>query len=245
MRALIILSPYILYVIGAILWHSTLYYFIGAQRGFLNMTLFLTYSILFLILLAYTPDKWFQATPTEQQDADVVVILSFGYELKGSKEIPGKANQFLAEWVISNMSPKTETVLAQEGVFIALGERMSRNINLNRIHQHERGNYVNTIDAAFCAIEQIKKLHKNTIAIVAHDLQIQRAIWDFERVIKKSCPKCNIIIPKIPDTPYPDSSIHLQTRNEAIYKLVELLIARPRDLFSSVPTQCKAPLSSE
>jgi hypothetical protein len=85
---------------------------------------------------------------------------------------------------------------------------------------------------------------KKKALLVAHDLQLQRLAWDFERISQAMCPDCTFVIPEIHDTPYPANSVHWQTRNEFVYKIVEVLIARPRDFLSPIPTECKAPLNS-
>ncbi|HSB00748.1 MAG TPA: hypothetical protein VLE49_08865, partial [Anaerolineales bacterium] len=150
-------------------------------------------------------------------------------------------------WIVHNKPSQMQTVLAQEAIWVAADQETLTNsdIELMRIHRHDPHIYVDTLNAAFCSIQQTQKLGKKKIMLVAHDLQIQRVAWDFERVGRVTCPDCVFVIPEIHDVPYPASSVHPQTRSEFIYKITELLIARPRDFLNPIPTRCIAPINSD
>lgn len=162
--------------------------------------------------------------------------------------IPGKANEFLLNWTLKNTSAKT--ILVQEGVWVAACEASNTTCTIDgreikRIHLHDETNYVNTLETAFCAMEEMKKLDEKKAILVAHDLQLQRVAWDFERVSQEMCPDCTFVIPNMLNTPYPTDSVHWHTRNEFIYKIVELIGSRTRDFLSLIPIDCKAPLNIE
>lgn len=239
--------PHILGVVGAILWFLA-FARLAEHRTMLIVVMSLpVYALLFLILVGLTPSPLMRAKPTRDQEADTAIILGFGFVMVRGQMRPGAANQFLLDWTIENQSSQVKTILVQEGVWVAggAGTLKGLGINIKRIHQHDPEIYVNTLDTAFCAIQQLQQLGKKKAMLVAHDLQLQRVAWDFEHVSQELCPECIFVIPNIPDTPYPANSVHYQTRNEFIYKIAELLISRPRDFFSPIPTECKAPLNSQ
>jgi len=169
------------------------------------------------------------------------VVLGFGYEMVEQEMQPGAANQFLVDWV-ARQQPQINTLLVQEGVRSAMTPTLLHDKNVRRIHRHDPAIYVDTLDTAFCALRQLQQLNQKTVLLVAHDLQLQRAAWDFERVRQAMCLDCTVLIAAMPDTPYPAASVHFQTHNEFVYKLVELLLLRPRDFLRAIPTTCKAPL---
>ena len=202
------------------------------------------YALLFLLIVGLTPSRWLWARPTTDltstADPTGAVILGFGYEMVGKDMRPGVANQFLLDWVLSHQ-PQINILLVQEGVRVALTPAQLQDKQVHRIHRHDPAIYVDTLDAAFCAIRQLQQLKQTTVLLVAHDQQLQRAAWDFERVREQACATCTLVIPDLPATPYPVNSVHLQTRAAFIYKLIELLYLRPRDLLRATPTVCKAP----
>ena len=209
------------------------------------MARLLLYAIVFLIAIGFTPSRWLRIptpVPTNPTLAEptTAVILGFGYEMVGDTMAPGAANQFLLDWLLTN-HPQVTTLLVQEGVRAAMTPRLLHDKQVYRIHRHDPAIYVDTLDTAFCALQELQQLHQQTILLVAHDRQLQRAVWDFERARPTVCPHCTIITTAVPDTPYPTASLHLQTRNEFIYTVVELLYLRPRDWLRATPTQCKAP----
>jgi len=211
-------------------------------------TLFVTlllFGLLFLGAIAVTPSHWLRAKalfiPQPVPMPTTAIILGFGYEGEGSTMHPGAANQFLVDWLLTN-HPQVTTLLVQEGVRSAITPEIFDAKIVYRIHRHDSAIYVDTLDTAFCALQEVQKLGTETVLLVAHDLQLQRAVWDFERVRQAACINCTVITATIPDTPYPTHSVHWQTRHELIYKLVALLLLRPRDFLRATPTVCKAPL---
>ncbi len=257
MTALVVFAPHMLYAAGLVaslfvVTHSTTFQTSARFQIFALLIAALVYTIVFIVLLGLTPDRWMHAVATqnwreETRDADTAIVLGFGYEKDATGTMQaGKANRFLLDWVIDNTS--ATTIFVQEGVWIAAcgmspDQCTYSGRELKRIHLHDEKIYVNTLDTAFCAMEQMARIHKSKAALVAHDLQLQRAAWDVERVKRRSDWHSFIfVIPEIPDTPCPANSVHWQTRNQFIYKVVELLISRPRDFLTPVPGRCKAPL---
>lgn len=205
----------------------------------------LLYAILFLLVVAFTPSQWLRAPATAQVDPThnpmTAIVLGFGYEEEGDTMRPGAANQFLVQWLASTQ-PQVTTMLVQEGIHSAISPELLATKDVHRIHRHDKAIYVDTLDTAFCALQGLQKLGEHSVLLVAHDLQLQRAVWDFERIRQAACAQCTVVTGVMPDTPYPTNSVHFQTRNEFIYKLVELLLLRPRDFMRATPTSCKAPL---
>lgn len=212
-------------------------------------------SAVLLTLVPYTSDEWMRAKPTEGWEeeikvVDTAIILGFGYETdKNGNMEAGEANEFLLNWVINKTG--AETFLVQEGVWAAACNESDTNcsasgIEIKRIHLHDENVYVNTLDAAFCALENMEELDKKKAILVAHDLQLKRAVCDFEKVkpTRKGWQDFIFVIPKIPDTPYLDDPPNNQkhTRSEFCYRIRELMISRPWDFKSEIPTKCKAPL---
>ena len=203
------------------------------------------YALLFLVGLGFTPSRWLHAKATASMEPTrnptTAIVLGFGYEGEETAMQPGAANQFLVDWLLATQ-PQVKTLLVQEGIRSALTPTLLAEKAVERIHRHDKAIYVDTLDTAFCALQGLQKLGVHTVLLVAHDLQLQRAVWDFVRVRDAACAQCTVVIAAVPDTPYPTNSVHFQTRNEFIYKLVELLLLRPRDYLRTPPTSCKAPL---
>jgi hypothetical protein len=65
--------------------------------------------------------------------------------------------------------------------------------------------------------------------VLAHHLQLKRAAWDVTRVMEKMNLKAEVLIPDLPDIPFPHDSAQWHSRRRWRYKLVELLLSRPRD----------------
>lgn len=201
------------------------------------------YGLLFLLGVGLTPSRWLRTKAMDVENPALrpttAVILGFGYEEEGATMRPGAANQFLVDWLLKTQ-PQVTTLFVQEGVRSAMQPGLLQHKAVRRIHRHDPALYVDTLDTAFCALHQLQQLDARTVLLVAHDLQLQRAVWDFERVRQAACAQCTLVVAAMPDTPYPSASVHFQTRNEFIYKLTELLYLRPRDFLRAVPTQCKA-----
>lgn len=240
-QALTIFLPHIMGALGALAVVG-----IGWRTSWVTFLVnLLLYAILFLLGVAFTPSQWLRASATAQVDPThnptTAIVLGFGYEEEGATMHPGAANQFLVHWLASTQ-PQVMTMLVQEGIHSALSPALLATKNVQRIHRHDKAIYVDTLDTAFCALQGLQKRGVHTVLLVAHDLQLQRAVWDFARVRDAACAQCTVVIAAVPDTPYPTNSVHFQTRNEFIYKLVELLLLRPRDFLRTTPTSCKAPL---
>jgi hypothetical protein len=241
-----IFIPHVLGIVGAILWIRIAIPF-TQQRTMLGVGIStFTYILLFLTLVGLTPSRWLRPAPTETQDAEIAIVFNFGYEMDGDRMKPGEANQYLWEWIINNKPSQLRVILVQEGVWVAADEETLENLDIEmmRVHRHDPHLYVDTLNAAFCSIQQAQRLGKKKIILVAHDLQIQRVAWDIQRISHVTCPECAFLIPEIGDVPYPANSVHFQTRNEFVYKITELLIARPRDFLNRLPTRCIAPINS-
>lgn len=219
----------------------------GRTQPWLLLVSLALYGLLFLVLVGFTPNRWLRAPATPETAAakaprpTTAVILGFGYDMAGEKMLPGPANQFLVDWVLHN-EPQIQTFLVQEGVLVALSPTQLREKTVRRIHRHDPKIYVDTLDTAFCAMRQLQQRHAQSVLLVSHDMQLQRAVWDFARVQRQLCATCTLVVPPLPVTPYPAQSVHLQTRNAFLYKLLEILYLRPRDLIRPLPTTCKAPI---
>jgi hypothetical protein len=243
MNALKVFAPFSLGIVVLIVWYLCQKH-INPQPLHVKLSLASVFTVIFVLLVALVPDSWIWARPTEDQDADAAIILGFGYEMEGNNLRAGEANQYLWDWFIQNKPFQIRVVLVQEGVWVAASEESLRkhNIVLNRIHKHDPNNYVSTYDAAFCAIEKLQIMGINNAILLSHDLQLQRAAWDFEKLGHTICLECKFVIPEIRNVPFPARSAQWQTRLKPVYKVIELLINRPRDFITRVPTKCKAPL---
>lgn len=240
-----VFAPFMLGTIGSILWILAFVKFTAQRSVFIILISLFIYILLFLTLVGIVPNKWLHAVPSRDQNAEIIVIFSFGYEMDDGMMIAGNANQYLWNWTVKNRPPQARLVFMQEGVWAATDDQAVKSLGIERerIHRHDPHVYVDTLNAAFCAIQKIQELDKKKILLVAHDLQLQRVVWDFERVGRVTCPDCIFVIPEIRDVPYPERSVHFQTRNEFIYKITELLISRPRDFLKPVPLDCIAPIN--
>ena len=134
-------------------------------------------------------------------------MLGFGIEKdKSGNARAGKANRFLIDWILKNKA--APTLLLQEGTRLAAleweaenGEPIGRELVL--IHPHDEENYVNTLQAAFLALNKMSESGKSRAGLAAHDLQLKRAFQSFLKV-KKSRSEWSsfeIILPKIPLSP--------------------------------------------
>lgn len=237
----LIFLPHILGTLGAIVILG-----VGWRTPVTTLLLYLPiYGLLFLVGIGCTPSRWLRAKATTVANPTLApttaIVLGFGYEEEGEAMRPGAANQFLVQWLLATQ-PQVTTLLVQEGIHSALTPALLTEKEVRRIHRHDPAIYVDTLDTAFCALHQLQKLGKQNVLLVAHDLQLQRAVWDFARVQQAACTHCTVATAATPNTPYPTNSVHFQTRNEFTYKLIELLLLRPRDFLRATPTTCKAPL---
>lgn len=241
-HALLIFLPHLIGVVGALV-----ILYLGWRTPLVTLLIALpSYALVLLVAIGLTPSSWLHVRATSAASLAVApptsaVVLGFGYEMAEQEMRPGTANQFLVDWV-TRQQPQINTLLVQEGVRSAMTPTLLHDKNVRRIHRHDPAIYVDTLDTAFCALRQLQQLNQKTVLLVAHDLQLQRAAWDFERVRQAMCLDCTVLIAAMPDTPYPAASVHFQTHNEFVYKLVELLLLRPRDFLRATPTTCKAPI---
>ena len=216
--------------------------------------LWMAYTAVFLLLVAFLPpNEILRSEPTKDwqtraEKAQVAVVLGFGYEEDkcGNME-PGLANVELLDWTIANTGAMT--IFVQEGVWVAACDSCERECvqadrQIKRMHEHCRKVYLNTFETAFCALQEMEKLDAREVVLVAHDLQLERAAWDFEAVkqAREECRDFTFIIPEMPAVSFVENSVHRHTRNEKVWRLVELLVSRPRDFFSPMPSECKTPL---
>lgn len=240
-QALTIFLPHLIGALGALAILG-----VGWRTSWVTLLVNLVlYGIIFVLAIGFTPSQWLRAPATGNSNPThnptTAIVLGFGYEEEETTMRPGAANQFLVHW-LTTTQPQVTTMLVQEGIHSAITPELLAAKDVRRIHRHDKAIYVDTLDTAFCALQGLQKLGVHSVLLVAHDLQLQRAVWDFARVRQAACTQCTVVTAAIPDTPYPTNSVHFQTRNEFIYKLVELLLLRPRDFLRTTPTSCKAPL---
>jgi hypothetical protein len=253
-------APHILYSAGII---ASAIVIIGFEKHRLPVSLpavlwvilalWIGYTLLFLLFIGFFPLKrWLRAKPTEDWERKVkevhtVILLGFGYEDDCGDMKPGDANKRLLEWTMDHTEART--LLVQEGVWVAACESSEKECTksgrkLMRIHRHDPTVYLNTLDTAFCAMQELEKLGEKEAVLVTHDLQLKRAAWDFGTVkqSRRSWQDIRFVIPEMPDMPYPKASIHWHTRSEWVWRIIELLVARPRDFLGPIPDECKAPM---
>ncbi len=206
---------------------------------------------LFLFLAGF----WLKAGPTNDwqeqiKPIDTAIILGFGFETDGAGHIqPGESNQFLLQWALDHTN--ADTLLVQEGIWAAACKTTETKCEksgrrLVRIHHHDNNIDVNTFQAAFCTLEKMEKLGKKSAVLVAHDLQLERAAWDFDKLkqSREEWSGFNFVVPEIPKVPSPKKSDQLRTRSRSVYTFFELFGSRLRDYFSSTPEKCIAPAPS-
>lgn len=194
--------------------------------------------------------SWLRARPSgDPLAAESAVIMGFGFERDALGNMTaGAANRFLLSWVLDRY-PHVETIFAQEGVWVSLCDRAATTcqigeVTLYRIDRHDDTVDLHSMDIAVCALERMADFDKQRAILVAHDMQLWRAAENMERAIPEICPSCEVIIPNVPDTPYPIRSEQIRTRYERLYILIDL-IARTRDaLFpNKIPGTCPMPMS--
>jgi hypothetical protein len=215
-------------------WPSVLLILGGSVAVFLRLSTFW--------LLAAPTSGWQQQTAT----SDTVIVFGFGLEFDPQHRVtPGAANRVLADWVLDRRHGGT--MIVQEGVLAAATEapRASRvaGWEIRRMHRDDRAVYVNTLEAAYCALEQMERLGRKRALVVAHELQLARAAADLRRVASSN-PRWRdyeFVVPDVGSTPFPEGSAQWHTRDLYRYTAVEMFLSRPRDVFSPVPRSCDAP----
>jgi len=223
-------------------------YILGMKRQQMTTVLTLLCAVLafagYSLLFLSCSGPWLRAKPTKgwenrMKSIDTAIVLGFGIEKddKGNL-LAGRANRFLLAWTLENTTSKA--LLVQEGIRLAAmeieaesGKPIQRDLVM--IHAHNEKNYVNTLQAAYFAFKKMSELGKSKAVLVAHDLQLERAYWDLVKV-RKTRPEwkhIEIIVPRIPKTPFPGDSIQWHARGGFRYKFIELFWSRPRDYFTS------------
>ena len=255
----VILSPFIV-IAGGVLailmytdWKSKNHtvehrYILGMTRY--RMTTVLTVLSALLAFAGYSllyvscSGPWLRARPTKDWEnrvkgVDTAIILGFGIagDDNGNPRA-GSANRFLLDWTAKHTGAKI--LLVQEGIRLAEKEMersdgKSIRRELVMIHPHSERSYVNTLQAACFALKKMSELGKAKAVLVAHDLQLQRAHWDIVKA-KKARPEwrhIEIIVPHVPQTPFPGDSAQWHTRGGFRYKFIELFWSRPRDYLAA------------
>ncbi|MEM9777422.1 MAG: hypothetical protein AAF902_22780 [Chloroflexota bacterium] len=206
-------------------------------------------GIIPLITLLYLPVELLRAVPHgDPTAADTAIIMGFGFErFPDGSMAPGDANRANLKFVLEQY-PHVMTIFAQEGVWVAQCHQSERScsvddVTLRRIDFHDDAVDLHSSDIAVCSLERMQQFGKDRAILVAHDMQLWRAAENMARAKPEICPNCEIVVPAVPDSPYPKQSDQLRTRNERIYILFDLA-ARIRDrLFpAAFPLTCPMPM---
>jgi hypothetical protein len=184
---------------------------------------------------------WIRASPTSQfkseiKQADVVVVFGFGLDIdEQGNTLPGKANIGLHHWINTNISGKV--IVGQYGNMLAYEDNPSSN-SFVLMHKHNPEDYVNTFEAVLFAFNTLDSLYEEgqinkNVVVLAHDMQLQRAVWVLKKLSKKNSDwqEYKIIVPKVPQISFSSTSEQKHTKYRIVYNLVELLYSRPRDYF--------------
>lgn len=209
--------------------------------GFLFMFLFLL--IHFLLFNTFT-SAWIRATPTlnyknKIEQAGSVLVFGFGLSEDDDENVlPGTANTELHKWINNNIHNKI--VIGQYGNLLAQETNPSSNLFI-LMHGHDPKRHVNTYQAAIFAFNKLDSLYKlgeinRDIIVIAHDMQLQRVIWDLNKLQRKNkeWQLYNLIVPDVPKIPFSIKSTQRHTKGRFIYNLVELFYSRPRDYFTKL-----------
>lgn len=217
--------------------------FLGFNKNQINKVLmaifFVIYMFLFVIIYDFFSSDYIKSKPSanykqEMKDAKSVIVFGFGLgKDKNGDIVPGEANVKLNDWIKENISKKY--IVAQYGNILAQKLDSSNN-SFILIHENNPQKYVNSYQAAEYALLKIDSLYSlglisNNIVLVAHDMQMQRVLWIFQKLAENNSKwqKYNFIVPKIPKIPFYCSSSQLHTKSRFVYNCVELFISRPRD----------------
>lgn len=265
MNTRVILLPHMVFLIGAFFWvlailapgllsrgAANAHRLHGTQKSLLRIAAFFIWIFIYPCLFLHLSEGWLKAEPTpgwreKAKSIDTAIILGFGFEKDAGGHLRGgRSNEFLLQWTLEHT--RADTLLVQEGVLEAYissdTRRKAPGKKLLRIHRHIEGIDMNTFRTAYCALEQMDALGKRQAVLVAHDLQLQRAAWIFEK-LKLARPNgadLSFVVPEIPPTPFPADSDQLRTRWKLLYIFCELFGSRLRDYLSTAPTACLAPL---
>ncbi len=255
-------------VLGNALWYRSL----GSWRR--GAVLFLVAWIALVLLgCAVAPRSWLRLSPEDNRETlaaaqetwETAIVFGFGYIAKpgdpndtvGSGDtsrkrehiLPGPANKALLDWVVEHTV--ADTLIVQEGVWAAACDTAATECEyqghrLVRMHPHDPNHYVNTLDASVYALDQLSLLNRKRTLVVAHDLQLARALMAMRRVAAAlpAATRTELVAPDLPPIPFVPGGAHLQTSHAWLYKPIELLVARPRDALWPVPRTCGSPPSS-
>jgi|GEM_PF-2252771 len=209
--------------------------------SFLLMFLFLLIQFLLFNTIS---SAWIRATPTSHfknkiEQAGSILVFGFGLGEDNEKNVlPGTSNIELQTWINNNIFNKI--LIGQYGNLLSQKINPGSN-SFILMHEHDPNKYVNTSEAARFALNKLDSLYKlgkinKDIVVVAHDMQLQRVIWNLNKLQKKNkeWQSYNFIIPKIPKIPFSISSAQWHTKGRFIYNLVELFYSRPRDYFAKL-----------
>lgn len=217
---------------------------------------FLKWALLLLLLGAvitigifFFPAPLLRAVPTgDPLTADTAIIMGYGFERHADGSMaPGAANEALLQYTLDKF-PHVTTIFAQEGVWVAQCDQSEQactagGATLHRIDFHDDAVDLHSGDISVCALERMTQFGKSSAILVAHDMQLWRAAENMSRAKAGICPNCNIIVPSVPNTPYPANSEQWRTRYEWAYIPLDLA-ARTRDrLFpAALPATCPMPM---
>lgn len=258
MTARIILLPYLLFMVGAAFW--ILAAFLpgilsngGKPEGWFGRGVFILWIFVYPCLFVYLAEGWLRADPTPEwrekiKGVDTAIVFGFGFEKDARGHLrAGRSNEFLLQWALEHTN--AGTLLVQEGVRTAavnsnVAEHNASGKKLVRIHRRIESIDMNTFQTAYCALEKMEALGKREAVLVAHDLQLQRAGWIFEKLKLSHADWADFrfIVPEIPPVPFPSDSAQLRTRSKLIYIFCELFGSRLRDFISPAPDACLASL---
>ena len=210
--------------------------------------LFLT-SFVLVTAVFFFPAPLLRAVPTgDPAEADTAIIMGYGFERNADGSMaPGAANEALLAYTLEKF-PHVTTIFAQEGVWVAQCDQSERQCTagastLYRIDSHDDAVDLHSGDISVCALERMAQFGKSSAILVAHDMQLWRAAENMNRAKADICPNCNIIVPSVPNTPYPQNSDQWRTRYEWGYIPLDLAArARDRVFPSSLPASCPMPM---
>jgi hypothetical protein len=158
------------------------------------------------------------------------VFVAYGFGLgKGpnGRVRAGRSNLEIAKWIIDH-NPGKKPVITQKGVYLAFSELAQDVPDLKTWEiiplPDDPKVYVDTYGATLQAWAVMNLKGFRHPVPVSHDLQLQRTIWNFERINFKN----RIIIPEIAGIGYERNSIqHWGTRSRGNWLIWELFFARP------------------
>jgi hypothetical protein len=181
-----------------------------------------------LLLGVCVPDSWLRAKPHGNlSEADVWVVFGFGLRVERDETHAGTSNRALADWIATHHDGTT-TLLVQEGIRLALAERIRETgeafpMECVQTLPHDSKMYVNTKQATQQAVTRLQAWHKERPLLLAHDLQLQRMVWDFA-----AAGYADVVVPELSPIPFDDKSTqHWGTHNRYNWTVWELLAARP------------------